>query len=234
VKGKYTFSVDQKDLHMYKNNNKVKYRHNPIKLTLGLLENNQFQILSHTSSNKLRNTYIRKLINAGDYYLLIEQDTRSQQPKGRNPGIVVSSYGPKSTGLKLLESTIDATNVELQSSFKFPEALVKNLKENSLVPVSPPSDMNEAPTAHITPNPLYDYLLYQSWKNYSNKRPGILVKEFNINFYDTTWQKLNLYLLNIPDMIVYAFHNPHKDFGVELKAKIKGTKGVEAIGPGTN
>jgi len=89
--------------------------------------------------------------------------------------------------------------------------------------VSPPSNPNETPSNFTTPNPLYDYLLYQSWKNYSNKRPGILVKEFKVNFYDSTWQNLNLYLLNVPDMIVYAFQNPHKDFGVELKAKIKGT-----------
>lgn len=69
-KGKYTFSVDQKDLHMYKENEK--YRHNRVKVTLGLLEKNQFQILSHTSSTKLRNTYIRKVIESGEYYLLLE------------------------------------------------------------------------------------------------------------------------------------------------------------------
>jgi len=92
---------------MYKDSVKNKLRHNPIKLTLGLLEDNKFQILSHTSSNKLRNTYIRKKINSGDYYLLIEQDTRAQKPLGRNPGITVSSYGPKSTALRVLESTID-------------------------------------------------------------------------------------------------------------------------------
>lgn len=61
-----------------------------------------------------------------------------------------------------------------------------------------------------------------------------MVKEFKVNFFDTTWNNLNLYLLNIPDMIVYAFQNPHKEFGVELKAKLKGTKGVEAMGPGTD
>jgi hypothetical protein len=38
VKGKYTFSVDQKDLHMYKDNEK--YRHNRVKVTLGILEKN--------------------------------------------------------------------------------------------------------------------------------------------------------------------------------------------------
>lgn len=233
VKGKYTFSVDQKDLHMYKNAAKDKYRHNPIKLTLGQFENGQFQILSHTSSNKLRNTYIRKVINAGDYYLLIEQDTRLQQPQNRNPELNVSSYGPKSTNPKVLESTIDELTKN-EEKFSLPEILTKNLKENSLVPVSPPSGPNETSNHnYVTPNPLFDYLLYQSWKNYSQKRPGILVKEFNVNFYDSTWQNLNLYLLNVPDMIVYAFQNPHSEFGVELKAKIKGTKGVEAIGPGT-
>lgn len=73
-KGKYTFSVDQKDLHMHRENEK--YRHNRVKVTLGILEKNQFQILSHTSSNKLRNTYIRKVIDKGEYFLMIEVDTR--------------------------------------------------------------------------------------------------------------------------------------------------------------
>ena len=41
-------------------------------------------------------------------------------------------------------------------------------------------------------------------------------------------------MLNVPDMVVYAFHNPHGDFGVELKAKIIGIMGSEAIGPGSS
>jgi hypothetical protein len=35
-------------------------------------------------------------------------------------------------------------------------------------------------------------------------------------------------------MVVYAFHNPHSDFGVELKANIMGIHGSEAIGPGSS
>jgi len=34
--------IDFIDLHMYKNAAKDKYRHNPIKLTLGQLDNNEF------------------------------------------------------------------------------------------------------------------------------------------------------------------------------------------------
>lgn len=60
------------------------------------------------------------------------------------------------------------------------------------------------------------------------------MNECKINFFDGSWENLNLYLLNVPDMVVYAFHNPHASFGVELKANIIGILGSEAIGPGSS
>ena len=121
-KGKYTFSVDQKDLHMYRENEK--YRHNRIKVTLGQLDKNQFQILSHTSSTKLRNTYIRKVIEKGEYYLLVEQDTRGQSPPNANPSLVVSSYGPRAVGIAVLESSIDYSQGQSLKNFQLPEVLL--------------------------------------------------------------------------------------------------------------
>lgn len=44
-----------------------------MKLTLCKLENAEFKLLSHTSSQALRNTYLRKLIDEGEYYILVEE-----------------------------------------------------------------------------------------------------------------------------------------------------------------
>lgn len=232
VKGKYTFSVDQKDLHMYKDNEK--YRHNRVKVTLGILEKNQFQILSHTSSTKLRNTYIRKVIEKGEYYVLVEQDTRGQSPPNANPSLMFSSYGPKSVGISVIESSLDFSQGHTLKNVQLPEILIENIKQFNLSPISPPSNTQQEKPVQISSHPLYDYLLYQSWRNYSQRRPGLLINECNINFFDGSWEKINLYQLNVPDMVVYAFHNPHSDFGVELKANIMGIHGSEAIGPGSS
>lgn len=191
--GKYTFSVDQKDLRNWPYRG---LRYCQIKLSLGKIEKDNFQLLSHTSSKKLRNTYIRKLIEKGEYYLLVEKSNTDenislaqQNPKEFEElnSFVVSAYGPKTCGLEIIE----------------------DLRKNYAV---------------------YDYVCYHGWKWYSGHRLGQKVSEFNVNFYDGTWNKLSLYLLNIPDLLIYAFKNDHQ-FGVELTAKIGGLSGREVLGP---
>lgn len=192
-KGKYTFSVNQKDLRFYEDQN---LRYSPVKLTLGMIQKNEFKLLSHTSSTKLRNTDIRKLIDKGEYYLLIEKHAVDENSKliNNNPEIykkfneiTVSTYGPKTCKLKAL--------VDREGS-----------------------------------DTMFDYLTYYGWKGYSQQRIGKQLTEFKINFYDGTWNNLALYLLSIPDSIIYAFKNDH-DFGVELKSEIAGIINKEILGP---
>ena len=68
-KGKYTFSVDQQDLKML-NTKGLKYF--PVKMSLCKLEDGEFQLLSHTNSTTLRTISIRKLVDEGEYYVLVE------------------------------------------------------------------------------------------------------------------------------------------------------------------
>ena len=46
-KGKYTISLDQQDVHFFKD---PRHTYSPVKLTLCKLENAEFKLLSHTSS----------------------------------------------------------------------------------------------------------------------------------------------------------------------------------------
>lgn len=193
TKGKYTFSVNQKDLRHFEDRS-LKY--SPVKLTLGMIQKDEFKLLSHTSSTKLRNTYIRKLIDKGEYYLLIEKHGVPENTKAINSNrdtykhlntLIVSSYGPKTCFLKPL--------VDREGS-----------------------------------DTMFDYLTYYGWKGYSKQRIGKKLTDFKINFYDGTWNNLSLYLLSIPDSIIYAFKNDH-DFGVELKSEIAGIVNREILGP---
>ena len=193
TKGKYTFSANQIELRSY-NNKALKY--SPVKLTLGKLEKNSFKLLSHTSSTKLRNTYIRKLIEKGEYYLLIEKNhlDETREIISRDPGyrsinnIVIGSYGPATCGLKIVEDGI---------------------KNDSTI---------------------FDYLCYYGWRSYSEQRIGQKLSDFKINFYDGSWNELSLYLLSVPDYIIYAFKNEHK-FGIEVQTQIAGIENREIVGP---
>lgn len=111
--GKYTFSVDQVDLRTF-DNTALKY--SEIKLTLGKLTHNCFKLLSHTSSSELRNSYIRKVLQSGEYYLLVEKkNSRINMKYSRGDDkkysklkkMVVSSYGPKSCGIVQVEENQD-------------------------------------------------------------------------------------------------------------------------------
>lgn len=190
--GKYTFSVDQKDLRNWGFRG---LSYSSVKLSLGKINKENFQLLSHTSSKKLRNTFIRKLIEKGEYFLLIEKNIPDENIKlaQQNPedfkelnSFVVSSYGPKTCGMNIVD----------------------DLRKNYAV---------------------YDYVCYFGWKWYSMQRIGQKVSEFNVNFYDGSWNKMSLYLLNIPDLIIYAFKNDH-NFGVELTTRIGGLPGREILG----
>lgn len=192
-KGKYTFSVDQKDLRIYESQN-LKYA--AIKLTLGKISKDGVILLSHTSSKKLRNTFVRKSLDSGEYYLLIERENFQENinlmknnQKLFEPfnTLCVSSYGPKTCFMKIAED----------------------------------------PTVGDT---IFNYLCYYGWKSYSMKRIGKKMSEFKVNFYDQSWNQMALYLLNIPDCIIYAFKNPN-DFGVELKSQIAGITNKEIVGP---
>lgn len=111
--GKYTFSVDQVDLRIF-DNTALKY--SSVKLTLGKLSHSSFKLLSHTSSSELRNSYIRKVLQEGEYYLLIEKKntkinlkyTKSEDKKySKLKKITISSYGPASAGLAQVEESPD-------------------------------------------------------------------------------------------------------------------------------
>ena len=194
-KGKYTFSVNQRDLRKYCRH---KLAYSPVKLTLGKLEPKKFSLLAHTSSEKLRSTYIRKLIDKGEYYLLIEKHNneasreliKTDEEKFEEINDVsVSSYGPATAAIKVIDEEDE---------------------ENA--------------------NILYNYICYHGWKDYSSFRIGRKMSEFPVNFFDETWNKMSLYLLKIPDSMIYAFKNEH-DFGVELKAKIVPIFNKEIVGP---
>jgi hypothetical protein len=70
-KGKYTIAIDQQDPRTLGIEG---HKNLPVKLSLCKLENGEFQLLSHTSSNTLRTTSIRKLIEQGEYYILVEME----------------------------------------------------------------------------------------------------------------------------------------------------------------
>ena len=193
AKGKYTFTTSQRDIRFYGQKQLV---YSPVKLTLGQIEQDQFKLLSHTSTQKSRDTFIRKVIDKGEYYLLVEKENPPQlqqlcqQYKDTYKdfhNINVSSYGPRTCGLKT----------------------ISDREKNKFV---------------------FDYLSYFGWKGFSEQRVGQKVSDCNINFYDGSWNNVSLYLLNIPDTIIYAFRNQN-EFGVELNSKFAGIFNKEIVGP---
>jgi hypothetical protein len=187
TKGKYTISFDQKDVHFFSH---PKFTYSPVKLTLCKLENAEFKLLSHTSSISLRNTYIRKLIDEGEYYILIEQRcsevNKSIQLEAKNDkekeelrgwrNAVFSVYGPKICPIKIVECE----------------------------------------DIHV----IHDYLLYEGWKNYAKQRIGRKLTDFQLTFDDKHKGKLSIYLLNVPKMVIYAFKNDNEygiDIDTEMK-----------------
>lgn len=103
-RGKYTFSVNQKSSKSQSINKRV---FNPVTISLGMINDQGFNLLSHTSGDGKRNTHIRKLVEKGEYYLLIEQycDIKNHPEPRQSQNVVVSSYGPQTCGLKLINDT---------------------------------------------------------------------------------------------------------------------------------
>lgn len=200
VKGKYTISIDQKDLHCFKDK---RFKYNEVKLTLCKLENGDFTLLSYTSSQALRNTHIRKLIEEGEYYVLVEQKCnpinidieREILNSGNKEAIsdikawrnaVFSIYGPRTCGIKIIECE----------------------------------------DIHV----IHDYLLYEGWKNYAKQRIGNKLTDFKLTFDDGHKGNLAIYLLSIPKMIIYAFKNEN-NYGVDINTEIMGITNMEIVGP---
>lgn len=106
-KGKYSISVDQIDPALLGSRS---IKNVPVKLSLCKLENDEFKMLSYTSSNSLRNTYVRKLIEPGEYFILVEQNCTNFDNKNisethkkiwRNINLTI--YGPQTCGMKVIE-----------------------------------------------------------------------------------------------------------------------------------
>jgi hypothetical protein len=164
-----------------------------VKLSLCKLEDGQFQLLSHTNSTALKTTYIRKLIDEGEYYILIEMHNSEKKPNDEQGGFIpaikearLSIYGPSSCGIKVIECE----------------------------------------EIHI----IYDFLLYEGWKSYANMRIGNHVHDFNLTFNDGHSGKIAIYLLTVPNMIIYAFKN-NNEYGVDINTEILGIANNEIVGP---
>ena len=188
-RGKYTFSVDQKDL---RSPDSLAQSYSSIKVTFGKLEENGIRLLSHTSSNNLRNTYIRKLIDKGEYYLLIEKFDKDQKTikfvdSSEKNKMILSSYGPRSCGFAIIEQT----------------------------------DKNQV---------LFNYIGYHGWKGYARRKECKKISDFEVNFYDGSWNTLSLYLLKIHDSNIYVFRNENP-FGLKLNCQIAGISNMEILGP---
>lgn len=112
-KGRYTFSVNQQSKM---NPHQVRKNFNPIKMSVGMISDTGFKLFIHTSSNNLRNTYLRKHFTKGEYYILIEQfcDPISFNSMNSAQNLVVSAYGPQTCGLKLVN---DAKKAELMYDY---------------------------------------------------------------------------------------------------------------------
>lgn len=81
-------------------------------MSLSALNDGEFQLLSHTSSTKLRNTYIRKLLEPGEYLLLVEKSSSplNERLEYKAPeyfkgwrDAVLSSYGPGTCSMAVEE-----------------------------------------------------------------------------------------------------------------------------------
>lgn len=108
-RGKWTFSLDQKDRRVFSSQ---AYTYAPVKLTLIRLEDSGFKLQAHTSTNNLRNCFIRKLIEPGEYIVLVEKgavdinhqlenDSPSEYADWRD--CVLSVYGPATCPLMIVE-----------------------------------------------------------------------------------------------------------------------------------
>ena len=167
----------------------------PVKLSLCKLENGEFQLLSHTSSNTLKTTFIRKLIEKGEYYVLVELENTQAVAEGesdaisstRAMGIVnLSIYGPESCGIKVIECE----------------------------------------EIHI----IYDFLLYEGWNSYACKRIGGHIQDFKISMSDGSSGSLGIYLLAVPNVIIYALKNLNTS-GVDIHMEILKMSNKEILGP---
>jgi len=108
-KGKYTFSLDQKDTRIFPSS---QYKYTPVKLTLVRLDDGEFKLQSHTSSQKHRNCFIRKLVEPGEYFILAEKlpERVNELLEKKAPelfkewrNVVFSVYGPTSVPLLTVE-----------------------------------------------------------------------------------------------------------------------------------
>lgn len=189
-KGKYSISVDQIDPAILGSRD---IKNVPVKLSLCKLENDDFKMLSYTSSNSLRNTYVRKLIEPGEYFILVEQnctnfDSSNVAKEYQNTwrSINLTIYGPQTCGMKVIECE----------------------------------------DIHI----IHDFLLYESWKSFARERIGRRVSSFNLTFKDGHQGSLSIYMLNVPNSVVYVFKNDN-DYGVDINTEMLGISNLEAIGP---
>lgn len=77
---------------------------------------------------------------------------------------------------------------------------------------------------------IYDFLLYEGWKSYASKRIGTHVHDFNLNFSDGSSSTVAIYLLTVPNMIIYAFKNSNP-YGIDISTEIFGMSNKEIVGP---
>jgi hypothetical protein len=77
---------------------------------------------------------------------------------------------------------------------------------------------------------MYDFLYYYGWRGYSLQNIGNKLSEFKVNFYDGSSSILELFQLQIPDCVIYAFRQ-NNPFGVILKSQIGGIENMEILGP---
>lgn len=137
----------------------------------------------------MRTTSIRKLIEQGEYYILVEAEN-TQTVEGdtvRPPGVFnLSIYGPESCGIKVIECE----------------------------------------EIHI----IYDFLLYEGWNSYACQRIGNHIQDFKVSMTDGSNASLGIYLLAVPNTIIYALKNLN-DFGVDVHMEILGMTNKEILGP---
>jgi len=73
-------------------------------------------------------------------------------------------------------------------------------------------------------------LLYEGWKSYACKRIGNHVHDFNLKFNEGSSGTVAIYLLTVPNMIIYAFKNDN-DYGIDINTEILGIVNKEIVGP---